>query len=59
MQQDISSKQMYLLINKALKNCYNDKDEPVNRAIEKFRLAHWEAVKSNVQLNMFDDVFHH
>ena len=46
MQQDISSKQMYKLINKALAECYNYRDYEVNREIKQFQKQHWEQIKT-------------
>lgn len=55
MQQDISSKQMYKLVNEALSECYNFRDYEVNQNIKRFQKQHWEQIKKDPQLNIFAD----
>ena len=55
MQQDISSKKMYKLINEALAECYNYRDYEVNREIKQFQKQHWEQIKKDPQLDIFAD----
>jgi len=54
MNADISYNQMYHLINEALSACYNDKNIAVNKSIRHFQQQHWQAAKSNRQLNVFE-----
>ncbi len=55
MQKDISTKQMYKILNEAIKECFNDNDIPVNTAMSIFRERHWQATKQHLELNMFSD----
>ena len=55
MEQDISAKQMYNIINRAVANCYNCKDEPVNEEIKKFQQIHWQKIQKDPQLNIFQE----
>lgn len=55
MDNDISYKQMYHLINEALSECYNDKNISVNARIRKFQQQHWQIAQSNRQLNVFEE----
>jgi len=55
MNEDISYKRMYQLINEALSECYNDDNISVNSQIHKFQQQHWQVAKSNRQLNVFDE----
>ncbi len=54
MSTDISYNQMYRLINEALSVCYNDKNIAVNKSMHQFQQQHWQAAKSNRQLNVFE-----
>ncbi len=44
---------MFKLVNEALAECHNYKDNEVNREIKQFQKHHWEQIKKDPQLNIF------
>lgn len=54
MNEDISKEEMYRIINRAISECSNNRDYAVNDEIQHFSDKHWQAIKENRQLSMFD-----
>ena len=55
MTKNISSKQMYFLISKAVSESHNFKDMDVSVGIKAFSKKHWEYVKTSPQLSFLDE----
>ncbi len=56
MSKNISTKELYHIINQSLSKCGNHSDNPVNEDIQKFYDMYWQAIKNNSQLDIFEEV---
>ena len=55
MAENISTKEMYRIINRAISQCYNQSDICVSEEMEKFNSKHWDLVNNNHQTDIFAD----
>ena len=55
MSDDISLQEMYRLLNEAVSQCYNHKDNAVNRDMQSFQKRYQKMLKTNPQLTIFDN----